>query len=58
MRVQQIIRIDPPGTDSFFGSEVKREIHTVTLIQDQSAWKVESFQDAATNKMQSMQHRK
>lgn len=53
MRVRQSIRVDPPGQDSFFGKEVRRELHTVTLVRDQSAWKVEQFQDAATSEYSS-----
>jgi len=46
--VNYIIRYDPPGEDSYIGTEVWRDQHMVTLVQDQSAWKVVRFEDSAT----------
>lgn len=45
--VRQTVRVDPPGSDSFFGTEVRQDRHFVTLEQDQSSWKVVSFEDSA-----------
>ncbi|WOO39456.1 hypothetical protein [Rubellicoccus peritrichatus] len=48
MVVRQTVRVDPPGSDSFFGTEIRKDRHTVTLIKDQSAWKIKRFDDSAT----------
>ncbi len=48
MVVKQTVRVDPPGSDSFFGTEIRKDRHIVTLVQDQSAWKVQQFEDSAT----------
>lgn len=48
MVVRQTVRVDPPGTDSFFGTEVRKDRHTVTLIKEQSAWKIQRFDDSAS----------
>ncbi|MEM8550118.1 MAG: hypothetical protein AAGF10_04950 [Verrucomicrobiota bacterium] len=47
--VRQIVRVDPPGEDTYFGTEVRSDLHYITLVQDQSAWKVASFEDATTS---------
>ncbi len=46
--VKFIVRYDPPGEDSYFGTEVWRDQHIVTLVKDQSSWKVLSFEDSAS----------
>ncbi len=46
--VRQSIRVDPPGSDSFLGSEVRRDQHVVTLERDGPAWKVAHFEDMPT----------
>lgn len=46
--VQHIVRVDPPGKDTYFGTEVRRDRHTVTLVKEQSMWKITSFEDSAT----------
>ena len=46
--VNQILRVDPEGYDSFFGTEVKRDRHVVVLVKDRAAWKIKSFSDSAT----------
>lgn len=48
MVVKQTVRVDPSGSDSFFGTEIRKDRHIVTLTKDQSAWKVQQFEDAAT----------
>lgn len=53
--VRQTVRVDPPGSDSFFGTEVRQDRHFVTLVLDQSAWKIKRFEDSATQMGQSKQ---
>lgn len=48
MTVKQTVRVDPEGSDSFFGTEIRKDRHTVTLVKDQSSWKVTQFEDSAT----------
>lgn len=53
MVVRQIVRVDPPGEDSFWGTEVRRDRHLVRLEKRGSAWKVAHFEDRATQEWQS-----
>ena len=48
MVVRQTVRVDPPGSDSFWGTEVRKDRHIVTLVKEKSAWKVKRFDDSAT----------
>lgn len=48
LRVTQWVRVDPPGADSFFGTEVRKDVHNVTLVKEQSAWRVERFRDSVS----------
>ncbi|HQU09495.1 MAG TPA: hypothetical protein PLV25_06005, partial [Opitutales bacterium] len=46
-RVQQTVRLDRPGEDSYLGNDSVEDIHYVTLKQTgNGAWKVASFEDA------------
>ena len=45
LRVRQIIRLDPPGMDSFFGTEKIINIQDVVLVSPKSAWKIEQYRD-------------
>ncbi|MEO0793581.1 MAG: hypothetical protein AAFX93_00375 [Verrucomicrobiota bacterium] len=48
--VVQNLRVDPPGSDTFYGEETRRDKHEVTLVKNQSSWEVESFRDTATSR--------
>jgi type IV secretory pathway VirB3-like protein len=43
--VRQIIRYDPPGQNTFWGAEELVNNQHVTMVREQSFWKVESYQD-------------
>ncbi|MGJ3243804.1 MAG: hypothetical protein ACFE0O_12750 [Opitutales bacterium] len=47
MRIRQVSRIDPPDVESFFGTEVVKQIHVVDMEKEKSAWKVTRFHDDA-----------
>lgn len=51
LTVVQNVRVDPPGADTFYGTEVRRDRHVVELRKHQSTWRIVSFGDTAT-----MQH--
>lgn len=55
MVIKQTVRVDPPGADSFFGTEIRKDRHMVTLVQEQSAWKVKHFEDSATQMLDGQQ---
>ncbi len=42
------IRVDPEGEDTYWGAKDRRDRHMVTLVKQNSAWKVASFQDSST----------
>ncbi|QYY34728.1 IseA DL-endopeptidase inhibitor family protein [Ruficoccus sp. ZRK36] len=42
------IRVDPAGKDTYIGSEDRRERHYVTLVKEDSSWKVAKFEDSST----------
>jgi len=46
--VLQKMRVDPSGDDTFYGTEVRKDRHTVVMKKFQSSWQVESFEDTAT----------
>lgn len=43
--VVQNMRVDPPGEDTFYGTEVRKDRHTVVLKKNQSSWQIQSFED-------------
>lgn len=46
LRVRQITRLDPPGTEqTLFGSRAVEEIHEVALRRDKQVWKVVRYTD-------------
>lgn len=48
LTVLQNVRVDPPGTDTFYGKEVRTDRHVVTLEKFQSSWQISSFADSPT----------
>lgn len=48
LRVRQLVRYDPEGVDTYFGTESHRDIHTVILRREGAAWKVIEFTDSPT----------
>ncbi|WP_309387792.1 hypothetical protein [Cerasicoccus frondis] len=53
--VLQNMRVDPPGQDTFYGTEVRTDRHTVTLKKFQSSWQVDSFSDTPTTQYKASQ---
>lgn len=49
MTIVQNMRVDPPGEDTFYGTEVRKDRHTVTLKKNQSSWLIEDFEDTPTS---------
>ncbi len=45
LEVQQVIRLDPPGTDSFMGTEILINKMQATMVSSHSSWKVKSYRD-------------
>ncbi len=50
LRVRQLVRYDPEGADTYFGVDSHRDIHTVILQRDGSAWKIVEFADTPTQR--------
>lgn len=48
LTVRQSIRVDPEGSDSFFGTEIRRDQHRVTLEREGPTWRVTQFEDSPT----------
>ncbi len=46
LKIFQIVRVNPPGQNSAFGTPVPH-MHIATLIKTDSGWKVESFHETA-----------
>jgi hypothetical protein len=42
------VRVDPKGEDTYIGAEDRRDRHLVTLVKENSAWKIASFEDSST----------
>jgi len=45
LNINQIIRLDPPGQDSFWGTEKIINNLRATMVQPHSSWKVRSYRD-------------
>ncbi|WP_309397687.1 hypothetical protein [Cerasicoccus maritimus] len=58
LTVVQNVRVDPPGTDSFYGKEVRSDRHVVTLKKFQSSWQISSFADTPTAEFKAEQSAK
>lgn len=43
--VRQIIRYDPPGVESFFGTETMVNVQQAKLFREQSSWRVVRYTD-------------
>jgi hypothetical protein len=43
--VRQIIRYDPPGEQTFWGKEELVNTQYATLVEEQSSWKIDNYQD-------------
>jgi len=45
LNVDQITHLDPPGMDTFFGTEKIVNRQVVTMVMTKSSWKIQSYQD-------------
>ena len=43
--IRQVIRIDPPGSDTLFGTEVVFNNQRVSMVQKESKWMIEKYSD-------------
>ncbi len=46
LEIRQIIRIDPPGSDTLFGTDKIMNNQRVAMIQKESNWKIEKYSDS------------
>ena len=46
LRVHQVIHLDPPGQDSFWGTAIIVNKLEVTMVSLHSSWKVRSYRDS------------
>ena len=45
-RIKQIVRLDPPGSSTFWGQSSISSIHIVTLQDEHGQWKVSQFNES------------
>lgn len=43
--VRQVIRIDPPGSDTLFGTETVFNNQRISMVQVESNWMIEKYSD-------------
>jgi hypothetical protein len=46
LEIRQVIRLDPPGSDTLFGTEVVFNNQRVSMVQKESQWMIEKYSDS------------
>ncbi len=46
LEIRQVIRLDPPGIDTLFGTEVVFNNQRVSMVQKESKWMIEKYSDS------------
>ena len=46
LEIRQVIRLDPPGSDTLFGTEVVFNNQRVSMVQKESKWMIEKYSDS------------